>query len=68
MKKILRIGRGVKVRGAKVNEICEPLLQTEELDIGITSDKYSDEHLTRKLMAVERMISRRVNSSITPFG
>jgi hypothetical protein len=33
MKKILRIGRGVKVRRGRVNEIFELLLDTMDLDV-----------------------------------
>jgi hypothetical protein len=33
MKKILRIGKGVKVRRARVNEICELPLETMDVDV-----------------------------------
>jgi hypothetical protein len=33
MKKILRIGKGVKVRGARVNEICELPSETMNVDV-----------------------------------
>lgn len=33
MKKILRTGKGVKVRRARVNEICELPLDTMDVDV-----------------------------------
>jgi len=33
MKKILRIGKGVKIRRARVKEICELPLDTLEVDV-----------------------------------
>lgn len=33
MKKILRIGKGVKIRRARVNEICELPLETMAVDV-----------------------------------